>query len=159
MKNNQIKWHLRMLKLADHISNWSKDPSTKVGCVIYDKDKRIISTGYNGFPKNIIDSKERYDNKEIKYKIVRHAEANALSFAYKDLKGCTLVSTHFPCVQCASSIIQAGISTVVCFVPTEDYLSRWKEDVELSKQLFTEASIEFYEYESHHKFSNFSVEL
>ncbi len=44
------KWDGRFLNLAKHISEWSKDPSTKVGCVVVGIDREIRSTGFNGFP-------------------------------------------------------------------------------------------------------------
>jgi len=87
-------WHLRFLDLAKHISNWSKDPSTKVGAVIFDSDKRIISVGYNGFPKNISDDPEKYLNREIKYQMVVHAEINAILFAQRNLKDFLLQLGH-----------------------------------------------------------------
>lgn len=72
-----LKWHHRFLSLAKHVAGWSKDPSTKVGCVIA-KDKRIVSVGYNGFPEGIRDTYERLNNRELKYQIVQHAEENAI---------------------------------------------------------------------------------
>ena len=52
---NSTKWDNRFLVLAKLIGSWSKDPSTKVGAVIVDQDNKIVSVGYNGFPKNISD--------------------------------------------------------------------------------------------------------
>ena len=49
--NMSAKWDIRFLKLATHISDWSKDPSTKVGCVVVGPDREIRSTGFNGFPE------------------------------------------------------------------------------------------------------------
>ena len=48
-------WDTRFIDLAKLVSTWSKDPSTKVGAVITDDNNRVISLGYNGFPKNIQD--------------------------------------------------------------------------------------------------------
>ena len=53
------KWDLRFIGLAQHISTWSKDPSTKVGCVVVGEDREIRSTGFNGFPRGINDDEER----------------------------------------------------------------------------------------------------
>ena len=53
------KWDLRFLELARHISDWSKDPSTKVGCVVVGPDREIRSTGFNGFPRGIKDDDDR----------------------------------------------------------------------------------------------------
>ena len=70
------KWDDRFLKLATVIGNWSKDPSTKVGAVIVNDDNKIISTGYNGFPRGIRDD-DRLDNRAQKYDLIVHAEANS----------------------------------------------------------------------------------
>lgn len=138
------KWHKRFLGLAEYIANWSKDPSTKVGAVIVDKDNRIVSTGYNGFPKDIEDSIERYENRDIKYKIILHAEENAISYAKKDLTNCTLyISGLPPCAHCASLIIQSGIKKIV--VRKQEIPERWIESMSLSKQILTEANIELLE--------------
>ena len=61
------KWDLRFLELARHISDWSKDPSTKVGCVVVGPDREIRSTGFNGFPRGIEDDDDRLQNREKKY--------------------------------------------------------------------------------------------
>ena len=58
------KWDLRFIELAKHISLWSKDPSTKVGCVVVGEDREIRSTGFNGFPRGIDDDEERLNDRE-----------------------------------------------------------------------------------------------
>ena len=71
------KWDLRFKNLALEVSQWSKDPSTKVGCLAV-KDRKVIATGYNGFPAGISDNKEDYENRDIKYKKIVHAEKNMI---------------------------------------------------------------------------------
>ena len=61
------KWDVRFIELAKHISLWSKDPSTKVGCVVVGEDREIRSTGFNGFPRGIDDDDERLMDREKKY--------------------------------------------------------------------------------------------
>lgn len=140
---NSIKWDKRFLELASMVGSWSKDPSTKVGCVITN-DNRFISLGYNGFPSKIVDDSRLLDREE-KYKIVIHAERNAILFAQRDLTNCTIYTIPFmPCSSCASLIIQAGISRVVSY---KDIPERWKDSFELSKQLFIEAGIEVVLYD------------
>jgi len=141
---NYDKWDYRFLDLAEFISSWSKDPSTKVGAVITDNENRIVSVGYNGFPRNISDD-NRLENRETKYKIIVHGEVNAILFANKSLKFCTLYTYPFmPCPRCASMIIQTGISRVVSYNNMPD---RWAEEFELSKHLFKEANVELKLYE------------
>lgn len=131
-------WDKRFLRLAEHISTWSKDPSTKVGAVIADPAHRIISVGFNGFPKYVKDD-NRLDDREIKYKIILHAEENAILFARQSLLGCTIYIWPFkPCAQCASKIIQSDITRVVA---PQEYPDRWKADIKLGEQLFKEAGI------------------
>ena len=105
------KWDQRFLHLASHISNWSKDPSTKVGCVVVGSDREIRSTGFNGFPRGIEDSPERLDDRNQKYPLICHAEENAIMHAARvgvSLKGCVAYVTWPPCTRCARSLIQAG---------------------------------------------------
>ena len=144
MTENELKWHKRFIELAEFISTWSKDPSTKVGSVIVDKYKRIVSTGYNGLPKDIEDTKERYENRDIKYKIILHAEENALAYAKRDSVDCTLyVSGLPPCAHCASLIISAGIKQVV--FKKQEIPERWIESIKLSKTILEEAEIKLIE--------------
>ena len=134
-------WDTRFLDLAEHISKWSKDPSTKVGAVIVDNWRRIVSTGYNGFPQGVMDSYDRLSNRELKYEMIVHAEINAILFAPLDLRGMTLYTTPFmPCSRCASLIIQSGISKVVSYSVEEN--PRWKDSLSLAKELFDEAEVE-----------------
>lgn len=133
-------WHNRFLELATFISTWSKDPSTKVGAVIT-RGNRIISTGFNGPPQKVHDLQERLLDREIKLRMVLHAEVNAILFAKQDLKGCTLYCTHPPCTQCASIIIQSGLEEVIFPIMSSKFYERWKTDIDLSMKLFSEANI------------------
>lgn len=133
-------WDNKFLGLAQHISKWSLDPSTKVGAVIADKNKRVVSVGYNGFPRGIADTDERLNNRELKYKMVCHAEINAILFSKQDLTGCIMYTWPFmPCSACAGAIIQSGISRVVAPYSENE---RWLENFILSVNLLTEAEIE-----------------
>lgn len=137
------KWDLRFLDLAKLVSGWSKDPSTKIGAVITDKDNRVVSIGYNGFPKQLNDD-ERLDDRETKYKMIIHGEMNAILFANRSLDGCTLYTYPFmPCPRCASMIIQTGINRIVSYKNTND---RWEEEFKLSLSIFKEAGIDYTEY-------------
>lgn len=133
------KWQRRWLSIAREVSQWSKDPSTKVGAVICGEENTPISFGYNGLPRGISDDDVRLQNRELKYKLTVHAEANALLNAQRSgakVAGSVLYCTHPPCFSCAMLIIQAGISTVIYQEPSEDYASRWPEEetVELLKE-------------------------
>lgn len=137
-------WDSRFLSLADHISCWSKDPSTKTGAVIVDRDRRIISTGYNGFPRGVTDSHSRLSDRAEKYKFVVHADANAVLTAKGDLSDCTIYVTPLPpCCECTKMIIQAGISRVVCRVFRDSAMeTRWAESVAASRIMLAEADVD-----------------
>lgn len=135
-----IDWHQRFLNLAEHIATWSKDPSTKVGAVIVDDQRRIISTGYNGFPRGVEDRDQRYQDRDVKYEMIVHGEINAIVFANQNLSGTTLYTWPFmPCSRCAGIVIQSGIKTVVA--PYNDN-PRWVNSFQLTQQMFEEAGIE-----------------
>lgn len=138
------KWHVRFLRLAKEVSTWSKDPSTKVGCVLV-RDKRVVSTGYNGFPKGTEDHLDRLNDREKKYEITVHAEVNAVTTAALhgvSTDGCSAYVTFNPCSRCASVLINAGIKHVyVCGgseIPT-----RWLENFILASRLFAEAGVTY----------------
>ena len=107
------KWDNRFLELAEMVSSWSKDPSTKVGAVITD-GKHVVSVGFNGFPPNCEDKEEWLNDRPTKYKLVIHAEVNAIANANRSLRGTTLYSFPLcPCGECAKHIAVSGISRVV----------------------------------------------
>ena len=136
-------WDERFLKLAKHISEWSKDPSTKVGCVVVGPDRELRSTGFNGLPRGIEDNEERLNNREIKYPLICHAEENAIMHAARigiSLKGCTAYVTWPPCTRCARSLIQAGVSTIV-YPENIEIPERWMDDFNLSLNMLKEAKI------------------
>lgn len=137
-------WDRWFLGMAEYISTASKDPSTKIGAVIVDSDRRIVSTGYNGFAKGVEDKEELLLDREKKYKLIVHGEMNAIVFAQRSIKGCTLYTTPLlPCSSCASVVIQSGIKRVVSW---QNFNDRWAESIELSKSMFKEANVSFAEY-------------
>lgn len=147
--NQQLnKWDERFLRIAREVATWSKDPGTCVGAVLV-KDRRIIATGYNGFPQGISDGAERYEDRNVKLAYTVHAEVNAILNAARNgskTNGSTLYVTFSPCVSCATGVIQAGISRVVCpdlrFAP-----NRWAESFGWGQNLFREAEIEVMTYD------------
>jgi dCMP deaminase len=146
------KWDNRFLLMAKEVSKWSKDPSKKIGCVAINDNRQVLSTGYNGFPRGIDDTQERYDNREEKYKYVVHAEMNAIYNATwngASLNGSTFYVYGLPvCSECAKGIIQSGVKKVVMF--NEDVPERWLQSWAKTKALFNEAGVE-YEFASLHE--------
>ncbi len=117
MKAN-INWDEYFMGLAVLSSFRSKDPNTKVGACIADKDHKVVSIGYNGMPRGIDDenlSWNRGEGLDSKYLYVCHAEFNAI-LSTRDgtaLNGCSIYVTLFPCNECAKAIIQTGIKEIV----------------------------------------------
>lgn len=137
------KWDKRFLRLSREVAGWSKDPSTQVGSVIVDEKNRVVSLGFNGFPRGIKDTQELYTDREEKYKRVLHAEQNAILFADKSLQGCTLYTYPLsPCSSCALLIIQSGISNVV----TVTHQGRWIDSCELAIELFSDSGVNYTSY-------------
>lgn len=120
----ESKWDARFLSLAEHVSQWSKDPSTQVGAVIVQGRNKVIGIGYNGFARGMKDDPEMYANREVKYSRVIHAEINALLNAAQSVDGCTLYTTIPCCDRCAVHMIHAGIKRFVWYAPTEEQAKR-----------------------------------
>jgi len=122
-------WTSYFMKIAKTVAEQSKDPSRKVGAVIVSGDKRIMSTGYNGFPINIKDDPEKYNDRPTKMLYVVHAEANAICQAAAhgtQVKGCAIFVTLTPCIDCAKLIIQSGITDV--FMPNAEFQEQPKDE-------------------------------
>lgn len=138
------KWDIRFLKLAKQVSTWSKDPSKKIGAIAVD-DRSVIAQGYNGFPRGIQDYSERYENRDLKYKFVVHAEMNVIynaTYNGVSLDDATLYVWGLPvCSDCAKGVIQTGIKRVV--MPNQDIPDHWAESWKLTKEMFEEANVEW----------------
>lgn len=147
MANKTEKWDKWFLGLAEYVSTASKDPSTKVGAVVVDQLNRVVSVGYNGFPRGVDDAAERYADRDLKNKLIVHAEINAMVFAQRNLSGCTLYTWPFGCCsRCAAQVIQHGIRRVVSPVIPDGIKERWGDDVALAAMSFSEAGVKVVEY-------------
>lgn len=154
-------WDQHFLKLALVHSEMSKDPSTQVGSLIVGPDKEILSAGFNGFPRGVLDTVERLSEREIKLKLMVHAEMNALLAAARTgmrLKGCSLYLAATdesgevwggpPCTRCLVEIIQVGITEIITY-PVKSTPSKWHEDLEFSRNLIDEVGINYRERVPH----------
>lgn len=151
---SEIKWIKTFFDICNVISMKSKDPSTKVGCVITSSANSVISMGFNGFPIGVNDDvmyedgsvSKRYVRPE-KYLWTSHAEENAIAFAARNgvsLNCATLyVNRMTPCTRCTRLIIQSGIKRVYVNEDAgEDVVARWKEDNDIANQMMKEAGVE-----------------
>jgi dCMP deaminase len=145
------RWDRYFLQMALLSASMSKDPSTRVGAVIVGPDREVRSTGFNGFPRGIIDTPERLADRDMKLRIVVHAELNAVLNAARTgipLLGCTMylaatddagiVWGGAPCTRCTVELIQAGVVTIVS-PPIKAAPSRWHDDIAFARELLDEA--------------------
>ena len=145
------KWDKRFMELAETVANWSScfQENRQVGAVIV-KDKRILTTGYNGAPAGIKSCKDRGEclrkklnipsgtRHEICYAV--HAEQNAIIQAAKlgeSVQDATIYVTHQPCSICTKMIINSGIKRVI-------FKEGYPDD--FSIELFNEAGVELIKY-------------
>jgi dCMP deaminase len=135
-------WDDFFLGMADYVASASKDPSTEVGCVLVDAKRRVIGVGYNGFPRGVDDHPCRYQNRELKYMITQHAEANAVLQATASTAGATAFVTHPPCCNCAGILIQGGVTRVVTRTPEPGMAARFAESFRVASIMFSEAGID-----------------
>lgn len=133
-------WDRFYLDLCEVARQKSRDPSTKVGAFIARPDHTCVSFGYNGFPRGVADTAERYQDREQKYPRTVHAEVNAIMNSRERLDGCTLYVTPLhPCATCAGIIIQSGIRRIVCSMPQAR--SDWESSFLIAKSMFDEAGV------------------
>ncbi len=125
----------------------SKDPSTQVGCAIV-KDGKLASTGYNGFPRGVHDCPNALADRDRKYEMVVHAEANALLQAGLQAEGGTAYVTAPPCSRCAGLLINAGIARVVWIAPPAGLAERFRASFYLGQDMFRQAGVEVLEMEN-----------
>ena len=140
-----LKWDQRYLKLAEEVASWSKDPSRKIGAVAVGTKGQVLAQGFNGFPRGIADTEERYNDRERKYELVVHAEMNVIynaTYNGVSLDGATLYVTGLPvCSECAKGIVQVGIKRVV--MREMEIPESWKDSWRKTQEMFNEASIQF----------------
>ncbi len=146
------KWDKRFMEMAKVVGSWSScyQENRHVGAVIV-RDKRILTTGYNGAPSSVESCAEKGEclrrklnipsgtRHELCYAV--HAEQNAICQAAKlgiPLEGATIYVTHQPCTICTKIIINAGIKKVV-------YAEGYPDDFSL--QILKEAKVEIIKYE------------
>ncbi|MFA6866671.1 MAG: dCMP deaminase family protein [Clostridia bacterium] len=145
------KWDKRFMELAYVVGSWSScfKEDRHVGAIIV-KDKRILTTGYNGASSGTLSCVEKGEclrqklniksgtHQEICYAV--HAEQNAIIQAAKmgvSVDGATMYVTHQPCSICAKMIINSGISKIIYDQGYPD---------EFSLEILNEANVELIRY-------------
>ena len=147
-REDYLSWDEYFMAVAKLAGMRSKDPNSQVGCCIVSADNKILSMGYNGFPRGCSDdrfpwARENPDPLKTKYVYVTHSELNAiLNYRGGSLEGSKLYVSLFPCNECAKAIIQAGIRTVIY----DDDKYDKTPSVMASKMMFQAAGVEFRHY-------------
>ena len=139
------RWDRRFFQLSFTIASWSEDESRKVGCVIVGQENGILTTGFNGFPRGIVNTPQR--NSKLgaeKYLWFEHAERNAIYNAVRSgtpLLNSRLYVNVFPCSDCTRALIQSGITQINTFAP-DSRDPHYKRSFEVSFEMLLEANIE-----------------
>ena len=131
------KWDWRFLDLVKRVASWSKDPNTKMGCLIVSSDRRHVSWGYNGFPEGIADNSRLMD-RDLKRQMMEHSERNCVyncPFEPRDYN-CTAYITGQPCIDCAKALMAKQIRRVVCL--EHPFIERWRANMELAESMLKE---------------------
>lgn len=142
----QPRWMPRFVRIAEEVASWSKDPSTKVGCVLVDEQCRVVGTGYNGFPRGIQDDPLWLEQRDVKLTITIHAEENAMFNAVAEVGGTYAFVTHAPCAACVSRMVQNGVVGAAYPVPEGEFAERWAESYALSRSVAYRAGLKLYPY-------------
>lgn len=136
---------IRFLGVAESIAQMSRDPSTRVGALIFGPGYEIRSSGWNGAPRGCsADVDHRFKDREEKLWWVAHAELNSITNAARTgtpTEGCAILATRMPCMKCALAIVQAGIKVVLCPDYSVGYSERWAADIERTKKLMAETGV------------------
>lgn len=136
----RLSWDEFFMGVAQITALRSRDASTQVGACIVDKNNKIVSTGYNGMPSACDEAGLPWNRSgdwlDTKYPYVVHAELNAiLNSTVKDLKGCKIYVTLFPCCECVKAILQSGITEIHYLIdkhPEDNVYLAAKKLIELS---------------------------
>lgn len=147
------RWDRHFLDRCVLNARMSKDPRTQVGSIIVGPDREQRADGFNGFPRGIADTIDRLNDRDLKMKLIVHAERNAICNAARigvSVRGCTLYLAATddtgmiwggpPCTACSIELIQAGIAEIVSF-PVKVVPSRWHDDLEFARVVLAEAGI------------------
>jgi len=145
-----MNWTDYFINIAQAVKLKSKDIKTQIGVVIVGKDNEIVSTGYNSFPRGIVDNIDERQERPEKYYWMAHAELNSIINAARigtSTKGCVMYMTcALPCTDCTKAIINAGITEIYCKHSDEDMDSRWGEHTKRSLIMFAESGVKVYFY-------------
>jgi len=150
------QWERRFVGLALYYSSFSKDPSTKVGCVLVNDLNVPVGLGYNGFSRESDDAREFLEDRSKKYPRTIHAEENAIYNSTENVRGSVAYITHPPCVPCINRLSQNGIKEVRFIVgDDEEFQKRWNLDDSMDEIKRLNMDYEIYILNNHDKIEIF----
>jgi len=142
LAQSDLDWKEYFMRHVYLAASKSKDPRTKIGAVLV-KDGIIISEGFNGFARGVVDRLDRYENKKEKYIFTVHGEANAVLNAVRhgiNTQGSTCYTQAIPCHDCTKMLIQAGISRII-YHTLWPMNQKWIKSIEYSMLMLNEVGI------------------
>jgi len=142
-------WDELFFSLINDYKKKSKDPSSKFAAIAVNDDNIPIAFGFNGFPRKVLDTVDRYEDRDLKYKLVVHAEANVISSAAAEgtsIKNCRLYVDAYPCSACMGLLINARIKEIVLngdsiLFNDEGFNTRWAESIKITKMMCDESGV------------------
>ncbi|MDX1607945.1 MAG: deaminase [Candidatus Spechtbacterales bacterium] len=133
-----------LMTKAYELAKYSKDPSTQNAALLVDDEGKILSKGINKFPKGVTDKPERWE-RPLKYKIIEHAERNAIYEAAKEgiaTEGLVMVCPWAACSDCARAIIQSGIAGLITHKQAHERSPDfWSKEIEVAFEMLDEAGV------------------
>lgn len=149
-----MRWVEYFRELTHVVKKKSKDEKTQIGAIIVGKNKEIVSTGYNSFPRGINDNVQERQERPEKYFWFEHAERNAIYNAARigvSTMGTTMyLSCGIPCTDCTRGIINAGIKRIFIEPGKNSGAQgeKWAEHEDRSFDMFKEAGVEVNFYDN-----------
>lgn len=146
MTDKEREWHKYFIEMAKLVSTKSEDKSTKVGVVLVGEDNEVLSIGYNGFARGVLDKTERHQ-RPIKYLFTEHAERNAIYNAARQGIKIKNATAYFnwepvPCADCCRALIQSGVKRFVGpNIPFGGKMD-WSQHLTASREMIKETNIE-----------------
>ncbi len=134
----------RLLRDAYLLARNSPDPSTQNAALLYNREGHLISAEVNRFPRDVQYLDERWE-RPLKYKIIEHAERNAIyaaAWSGESTRDSIMIAPWAACSDCARGIIQAGVSKLVRHLQASQRSPEfWIEEIQVADQMLKEAGV------------------
>ncbi len=146
------QWDRKWIVTAEHYSEFSYDPSTKVGAVFVKDDIPLVQ-GYNGFARGVIDSGGLIVDRKEKILRTVHAEINCICNAAANgirIQGCKVyLYGMLMCSQCAGAVLQTKPTHITVVLPDGKRVAKWVDSFIVSCEMYQQARVEYDIYRQH----------